>query len=318
LATFLRQNLRDRSFKGQYLRGADFRGADIRGCDFSGANLIGANFEQARAGISYKQIFTSIVLAISFAVATGDAIAFVIAGNYLIAVAISLAVAVVAAITTCSISGLLLAVAIAAGVTAIGNQVFAVAIALGFCFAVVIAGDLGLAITFSIASLFGVSVAVVCGFAGNLDTALALPTVLTVFTVALTFAGIVTFMLDYALGGRHLFQFVRNFSIAAAVASNFAVTSVLSWALSASIARPGETTITVSIVYAFVYGFIYLIISSIGAIFAVKALLVSIEALKNTVGTSFKFADLTDISFKGAMLKNTDFFGAKRDVQKKK
>ena len=313
MATFPRRNLRDRSFKGQYLRGADFRGVDIRGCDFSGANLIGANFEQARAGISFRQQFTLIVLAISFAVATGDAIAFAIAGDYLIAVAISLAVAMVAAITTCSISGLLLAVAIAAGVTAIGNQVFAVAIALGFCFAVVIAGDLGLAITFSIASLFGVSVAVVCGFAGNLDTALALPTVWTVFTVALIFAGIVTFILDYALGGRHLFQFVSNFSIAAAVASNFAVTSVLSGALSASIARSGET-ITVSIVYAF----IYVIISSIGAVFAVKALLVSIETLKNTVGTSFKFADLTDVSFKGAMLKNTDFSGAKRDIPKKK
>ncbi|PHM10836.1 pentapeptide repeat-containing protein [Nostoc sp. 'Peltigera malacea cyanobiont' DB3992] len=48
---FSGQNLRGRSFKGQYLAGANFSYADIRGTDFSGANLTGANFSHAKAGL---------------------------------------------------------------------------------------------------------------------------------------------------------------------------------------------------------------------------------------------------------------------------
>jgi hypothetical protein len=294
---FANQNLRDRCFKRQYLRGADFRGSDIRGCDFSGATLIGANFERAKAGISYRQQITLIILAIAFSVATVDAIAFALSGSYEIAVAISLAMSLVAAFMTPSVISFIMLILITVGVTGAGNWIFSVAIAIGFTFAVVVTSDVWLATTFTLAAAFGLVVAVVCGFAGNLGTALAFP---SVFTVALIFAGFVTFVIvcEY---GYYLREGAGKFAIAASVTSNFAVITILSGAI-ATHAISDQTYLTAAT---------YAVISIVGAIAATYALLRAIHVLRNTSGTSFRGADLTDASFNRAILKNTDFLGAK-------
>jgi uncharacterized protein YjbI with pentapeptide repeats len=59
------QNLQGRSFKGQDLTNTDFSYADIRGADFSGATLDGANFSHARCGLTVRsQIKIFIIVAL--------------------------------------------------------------------------------------------------------------------------------------------------------------------------------------------------------------------------------------------------------------
>ncbi len=48
---FRRGNFQGRSFKGANLTGEDFSDSDIRGSDFTDANLVGANFSRAKAGL---------------------------------------------------------------------------------------------------------------------------------------------------------------------------------------------------------------------------------------------------------------------------
>ncbi len=52
---YVRQNLQNRSFKGQDLSGADFSDADLRGCNFTGANLTGAKLQRITTGQSSRQ-----------------------------------------------------------------------------------------------------------------------------------------------------------------------------------------------------------------------------------------------------------------------
>lgn len=52
---YVKQNLQNRSFKGQDLSGADFSDADLRGCNFTGANLTGAKLQRITTGQSSRQ-----------------------------------------------------------------------------------------------------------------------------------------------------------------------------------------------------------------------------------------------------------------------
>ncbi|MEJ6486928.1 pentapeptide repeat-containing protein [Nostoc punctiforme UO1] len=59
---FCGQDLSGRSFKGQNLEGENFSGADIRSADFSGANLKGANFSSAKAGLQWHWVIGLIII----------------------------------------------------------------------------------------------------------------------------------------------------------------------------------------------------------------------------------------------------------------
>ncbi len=74
MPNFTHQNLQNRSFKGQNLAGSDFQGADIRGCNFKNAQLNGANFTGAIAGLSRRQKVGLVLLTISVALVSGDAV----------------------------------------------------------------------------------------------------------------------------------------------------------------------------------------------------------------------------------------------------
>ncbi|NJO43446.1 MAG: pentapeptide repeat-containing protein [Cyanobacteria bacterium CRU_2_1] len=71
---FANRDLRNRSFRGQDLNGANFSGADIRGCDFSDAQLINANFQRVRAGLTRRQLWVQISIAVITLVFVGDVV----------------------------------------------------------------------------------------------------------------------------------------------------------------------------------------------------------------------------------------------------
>jgi hypothetical protein len=71
---FANQDLRNRSFKGRNLQGADFSGADLRGCNFSRALLIDANLERVQTGQTRRQLAVLVALALVVGLLVGDAV----------------------------------------------------------------------------------------------------------------------------------------------------------------------------------------------------------------------------------------------------
>jgi hypothetical protein len=101
---FARQDLRNRSFRGQVLNSADFTGSDLRGCDFSRSSLVGATFERARLGSSRRQRATLGTIALLMALLMGHAVSQMVFGamgqtpaepawSYVVALYISLGIA---------------------------------------------------------------------------------------------------------------------------------------------------------------------------------------------------------------------------------
>lgn len=298
---FADRDLSDRSFKHQYLRDADFRGANIRGCDFGGANLIGANFAYARAGLSRKQEITLAICVIGFGIAYIDALVFASIGSFSIAVAIALSTSMLAAL----ISPFSLSLGICSLVAVFANLFstdsgweFLTAIAIAFGCAVVLTINRTLLTVFIGAIAFSLLIALFFGFAGNLEQTL---TSYRVFTVGITFGGIVT--LTVMDGDRDFYatNVASKFTIAAAAAGNFLVLSALSLAVAHQSfidARPLEEFGYVAFAIATAIG---------GLILLAKA----VKSISDAIGTSFQTADLTGARFDRAIMSHTDFSRAR-------
>jgi hypothetical protein len=298
---FANLDLSDRSFKHQYLRDADFRGANIRGCDFGGANLIGANFAHARAGLSRKQIITLFVCAIGFGIAYIDALAFALIGSFSMAVAIALSTSMLAAL----ISPFTLSLGICTLIAMFANLFssdsgweFSIAIAIAFGCAVVLTINRTLLTVFIGAIAFSLLVALLFGFAGNLDRTL---TSQRVFTVGITFGGIVTSIVMDGDRDSYAANVAGKFTIAAAAAGNCLVLAALALAVARQsffADRPLEE-----------FGYVSFAIAA-----AIGSLLLGTQAVKsinNAIGTSFQAADLTGARFDGAVISCTDFSRAR-------
>lgn len=59
---FSGQNLRGRDFRGQNLTGANFSNADIRGANFTNATLQGANFTGAKTGVQMQRAIAQLII----------------------------------------------------------------------------------------------------------------------------------------------------------------------------------------------------------------------------------------------------------------
>ncbi|MCC5642571.1 pentapeptide repeat-containing protein [Nostoc sp. CHAB 5824] len=76
------QNLRGRSFKGQNLTGANFSKADIRGANFTNAILKDANFTGAKAGLQQRCTIALLIALLLLSALSGFASEYVIYGLY--------------------------------------------------------------------------------------------------------------------------------------------------------------------------------------------------------------------------------------------
>jgi uncharacterized protein YjbI with pentapeptide repeats len=298
---FTDRDLSDRSFKHQYLRDADFRGANIRGCDFSGANLIGANFAYARAGLSHKQTITLTICAIGFGIAYADALAIAMFGSFSISVAIALSASVLATLISpfafslgaCSLLGVFVNL-----FSTDSGWEFSTAIAIAFGCAVVLTINRTLLTVFVGAIAFSLLVALCFEFDGNLVQALNSQ---RVFTVGITFAGIVA--LTVMEGDRDFYatNVASQFMLAAAGAGNCLVLSALAFAVASKCFDdnlPLEEFGYASFAIAAIIGGILLLGQAI-------------KSFSNAIGTSFQAADLTGARFDYAVMSCTDFSRAK-------
>jgi uncharacterized protein YjbI with pentapeptide repeats len=296
---YANQDLSDRSFKQQYLRGADFSGADIRGCDFSGANLIGVKFERVKAGLSHKQIITLLICTIGFAIAYAEALAFALTGSFSIAIAISLTTSVLAALTSPFALSLTSCTLLATLVNLIGKdgEEFSVAISIAFSCAVILAGSRTLFAIFFVAIIFSFTVALVFGFAGNLENTL---TSLLVFRVSVTFGGIVAFIVMDSDRDFHIANVAGKFAIAAAAAGNCLVLAAL------AVAIAHQAFLDDNLLEEM--GYILFAIACIAG--GLKLGIKASQRVRDAIGTSFQDADLTGARFDRAVMCNTDFSGA--------
>jgi hypothetical protein len=298
---FADRDLSDRSFKHQYLRDADFRGANIRGCDFSGANLIGANFADARAGLSRKQTITLTICAIGFGVAYVDALAFALFRNFQMTVAIALSTSVLAALISpfvlslgaCSLLGLFVNLFS----TDTGWE-FSIAIAIAFGCAVVLTINRTVLTVFVGAIAFSLLVALCFGFEGNLAQTLNSQ---RVFTVGITFGGIVA--LTIMDGDRDFYatNVAGKFMLFAAAAGNCLVLAALALVVARKCFNddlPLEEFGYVSFAIAVTIG---------GLLLGVRA----VNSINDAIGTSFQDADLTGARFDKAVMSRTDFSRAR-------
>lgn len=297
--SFANQDLRNCSFRQLYLRDADFSGADIRGCDFNSANLIGANFGYVRAGLSHKQIVTLAICTIGFAVAYIVALTCAFTGSLVIAVSISITTSVLAALTSPFACSLILCTLLAVLVNISSqNLEFSVAIALGFSLAIILNCNRTLVAIFIAAIAFSLIVATVLGFAGDLATTFATP---LVFTVGITFGGIVSFIVVDS--DRDFFDptATGQFMLVAAAGGNCLVVA----ALAIAIAHRSSVDNFLFIELA------YLLFAIAAIACGLKLGIRAVQGVQKTIGTSFQDANLTGARFDYAAICRTDFSGAK-------
>lgn len=296
--SFANQDLRNCSFRQQYLRDADFSGADIRGCDFSNANLIGANFGHIRSGLSHTQIVTLAICTVGFAVAYADALAFALTGSFVMAVAIPIATSVLAALVSPFAFSLIFCTLLSAVVNFSGSWEFSVAIALGFSLAIILNRNRTLIAIFIGAIAFSFMVATVCGFAGNLAITLTSP---FVFTVGITFGGIVAFIVVDSDRDFYRPDASGQFMVVAAAAGNCLVVAAL------AIAIAHRSFVDDNLFIELAYLLFAVTAIAIGLKLGIKA----VEEVREAVGTSFQDANLTGAKFDYAVMSSTDFSGAK-------
>jgi hypothetical protein len=296
--SFANRDLRNCSFRKQYLRDADFSGADIRGCDFSGANLIGANFGHIRAGLSHRQIVTLVICAVGFAVAYAYALAFALTGSFVMAVAIALTTSVLAALTSPFAFSLVFCTLLSAVANLSDRWEFSVAIALGFSLAIVLNRNRTLIAIFIAAIAFSLLVATVFGFAGNLAITLTTP---FVFTVSITFGGIIAFTVVDSDRDFYNPDATGRFMSVAAAAGNCLVLAALALAIAHRCAQD-----------------VHLLTESAYLLFAIMAIACGIklgikagQGVREAIGTSFQDANLAGARFDYAVMSSTDFSGAK-------
>ncbi|HLO87524.1 MAG TPA: pentapeptide repeat-containing protein [Nostocaceae cyanobacterium] len=224
------KNLKGRSYRGKNLKGQDFSYADIRSCNFSEAILEGANFQGVIAGVSPKQKFKLIAIAIALAGVAGLTAAFA-AGIFFISffrslgyatITIALVITAVFALSTRTYGYVALASAVAitiaiagAGVGAFaGASMGALTIAL-----ILIVGGIGAATGAGIYAVIGNWSILIAGFGsliGSIIIAIAFKDVLAGI-MAITAAGAVEILAGYvahsALNGNEKLAIIRTRAI---------------------------------------------------------------------------------------------------------
>jgi Pentapeptide repeats (8 copies) len=295
---FANRDLRNCSFRQQYLRDADFSGVDIRGCDFSGANLIGANFGHIRAGLSHRQIVTLAICTVGFAVAYADALAFALTGSFVMAVAIAIATSVLASLASPFALSLVFCTLLSAGANLSDKWEFSVAIALGFSLAIILNRNRTLITIFIGAITFSLMVATVFGFAGNLAITLTTP---FVFTVGITFAGIIAFTVMDSDRDFYNPDATGRFMAVAAAAGNCLVLAALALAIAHRSGQDERLLIESA----------YLLFAIMAIAGGIKLGIKAVQGVREAIGTSFQDANLTGARFDCAVMSSTDFSGAK-------
>ncbi|AFY71364.1 pentapeptide repeat protein [Thalassoporum mexicanum PCC 7367] len=290
---FAQQDLRNRCFRQHYLRDANFEGADIRGCDFRGATLVNASFEHVKAGLSQRQVLIMLVYGAFLTVMIFEAIFFALIGQTATAIALITGMAAAVALVL-EIPGSLLVVVLITAIATISDRAsFSLAIAISLVFLTLVAASWQRLLYFLAATAAGFLVVALSGFAGNLAEAIASPHVMI---TAIVFAGVVVALIERDLPKKNA-RYVPTGMIA--IMAIFGLLAFLGAIfMQAGFVAVAQLQLTLALMH-----FALMLMAIAGA--AVFGLEIP-KTINQSIGTSFRDADLTDANFNHANLANTD------------
>ncbi len=277
---FRRVNLRGQSFKGEDLTGADFSSADIRGADFTNANLLGADFRQAQAGLQPNFASLLVLISLTLAGVSGFTSAFVGAFAEFLFLPATIAKYTI-------LPGVILLTTLFILCVAIVRRGFGVTLG-----AVAIAAVVTVVARFAIGALI---------WTENLVTTSTLSTFLSVLG-SLALAN--TLIVILAITESIIWATLSKTSVIARV--GVVILAVAGVVAALGVAKVGTLAATIAITLVLVGGYFgWQVSTNVDKNFSlIRNVALACAAIG---GTSFKGANLTDVNFTQAILKNTDF-----------